>query len=72
VAHRAAFDTAYACSQAGLTELAALHYEKLVEMDGKYAYAQNNLGVAFGVLGAPTLAVNYYKKAIALAWVARC
>jgi tetratricopeptide (TPR) repeat protein len=60
------FDTAYACSQAGLPELAVLHYEKLVEMDEKYTYAQNNLGVAFGVLGAPTLAVSYYKKAIAL------
>ena len=59
------FDTAYACANAGLTELAAFHYERLIDIDERHPSAKNNLGVAFEELKVPTLAVNYYRQAFA-------
>jgi tetratricopeptide (TPR) repeat protein len=59
------FDTAFACSEADLEELAALHYKKLIPIDPSHSSALNNLGVAFSRLKIQNLAVAKYKRAVA-------
>lgn len=60
------FRTAHAFSKAGEKALAIRHYEKLIAIDHKHSGAYNNIAVAFAAIGAPTLAVKYYKLAISL------
>jgi len=60
------FDTAYACADADLQELALLHYEKLAQIDLRHSSALNNLGVVYANLKIPNLAVKNYKSAMAI------
>lgn len=57
------FNLAYAASEAGFKDVALFHYDHLARSDGPSA-AFNNLGVILEGADAPSLAVNYYVRAL--------
>lgn len=59
-------DTGYAYAEAGLNGLAAMHYQKSLDIGAKQEAATNNLGVSLQNLKLPIRAVSNYKRSIEL------
>jgi Tfp pilus assembly protein PilF len=60
------FAAGYAYSDAGMNGLAAVHYEKCLDIGPRQEMAKNNLGVALKALKLPSLAVAEYKTSMDL------
>lgn len=58
------FTAAYDYAKNKDRALAVWHYLKAIEIDSRYANALNNLGVLFGDLKLPKLAIQYYERGI--------
>ncbi|MGD1905996.1 MAG: tetratricopeptide repeat protein [Leptolyngbyaceae cyanobacterium] len=59
---RTSFQAAYSCDQKQLKSIALIHYLNSVDFDD-YSFSWNNMGVLYGEIDAPNLAVNSFKKA---------
>ncbi len=57
------FRMAHAFAQAGVNDVALLHYRATLRADESDADAQNNIGVAYENLDMPIQATNYFRSA---------